>query len=75
MPNLSKATPSGIFLPVLAATLIFPLLITETDVSKIKGVKEILYPGQSKQKRYKKNLNKRINIPTNIAEDLKKLNA
>ena len=42
---------------------------------KIKGVKEILYPGQSKQKRYKKNLNKRINIPTNIAEDLKKLNA
>ncbi len=42
---------------------------------KIKGVKEILYPGQSKQRRYKKNLNKKINIPTNIAEDLKKLNA
>jgi len=42
---------------------------------KIKGVKEILYPGQSKQNRYKKNLNKKINIPTNIAEDLKKLNA
>ena len=42
---------------------------------KIKGVKEILYPGQSKQKRYKKNLNKKINIPANIAEDLKKLNA
>ena len=42
---------------------------------KIKGVKEILYPGQSKQKRYKKNLNKKINIPTNIAKDLKKLNA
>ena len=37
MPNLSRATPSGIFFPVLAATLILPLLITETDVSKIKG--------------------------------------
>ena len=42
---------------------------------KIKGVKEILYPGQNKQKRYKKNLNKKINVPANIAEDLKKLNA
>ena len=42
---------------------------------KIKGVKEILYPGQSKYKRYKKNLNKKINIPANIADDLKKLNA
>ena len=42
---------------------------------KIKGVKEILYPGQNKQKRYKKNLNKKINIQANIAEDLEKLNA
>ena len=42
---------------------------------KIKGVKEILYPGQSKLRRYKKNVNKEINIPTNIGEDLKKLNA
>jgi len=42
---------------------------------KIKGVKEILYPGQSKLRRYKKNINKKINIPANIAEDLKKLNA
>ncbi len=42
---------------------------------KIKGVKEILYPGQSKHRRYKKNLNKKINIPSNIVEDLKKLNA
>ena len=41
---------------------------------KIKGVKEILYPGQNKHRRYKKNLNKKINIPSNIAEDLKKLN-
>ena len=42
---------------------------------KIKGVKEILYPGQSKQRRYKKNFNKKINIPADIAVDLKKLNA
>ncbi len=42
---------------------------------KIKGVKEILYPGQNKFNRYKKNLRKKINFPLNIAEDLKKLNA
>ena len=42
---------------------------------KIKGVKEILYPGQNKYRKYKKNLNKNINISNNIAEDLKKLNA
>jgi len=42
---------------------------------KIRGVKEILYPGQSKYQRYKKNLNKKINIPKNVAEDLKQLNA
>ena len=42
---------------------------------KLKGVKEILYPGQNKQRRYKKNINKKINISKNIAEDLKKLNA
>ncbi len=42
---------------------------------KIKGVNEILYPGQNKQRRYKKNLNKKINIPANIEDDLKKLNA
>ena len=40
---------------------------------KLKGVKEILYPGQNKQRRYKKNINKKINITKNIAEDLKKL--
>jgi len=42
---------------------------------KIKGVKEILYPGQSKYNRYKKNLKKSILIPKNILEDIKKLNA
>ncbi len=40
---------------------------------KIKGVKEILYPGQNKFNRYKKNIKKEINIPPNIVEDLKLL--
>ena len=40
---------------------------------RIKGVKEILYPGQSKSRRYKKNINKEIKIPPNVAKDLKKL--
>ena len=44
-------------------------------LQKIKSVKEILYPGQSKSSRYKKNLKKEINIPKNILEDLKKLDA
>ena len=42
---------------------------------KIKGVKEILYPGQSKSRRYKINLKKIINVPIDILEDLKKLDA
>ncbi len=41
---------------------------------KIKGVKEILFPGQGKFRRYKKNLNKEIKIPINILKDLKKIN-
>ncbi len=42
---------------------------------KIKGVKEILYPGQGINSRYKKNLKKGILIPKNILEDIIKLNA
>ena len=42
---------------------------------KIKGTKEIFYPGQNKFKRYKTNLKKGIEIPNNILEDIKKLNA
>ena len=42
---------------------------------KIKGVKEILYPGQNKFMRYKKNLKKSIIIPKNILEEIDKLNA
>ena len=41
---------------------------------KIKGVKEILYPGQGMNSRYKKNLKKGIVIQKNILEDIKKLN-
>ena len=40
---------------------------------RMKGVKEILYPGQNKFNRYKKSLKKEINIPPNIVEDLKLL--
>jgi LDH2 family malate/lactate/ureidoglycolate dehydrogenase len=40
---------------------------------KIKGVKEILYPGQSKYNRYKDNLKKEIKISKNVLEDLNRL--
>ena len=42
---------------------------------RIKGVKEILYPGQSKYSRYKKNFKKKIQISKKIIEDLKILNS
>jgi len=42
---------------------------------KIKGVKEIFYPGENKYLRYKTNKRKKIKIPSNIIEDIKKLNA
>ena len=37
---------------------------------KIKGIKEILYPGQNKYYRYKKNSKKKIHIPKNIYRDI-----
>ena len=40
---------------------------------KLKDVKEILYPGQSKFNRYKKNLRKKIKINENTKKDLKSL--
>ncbi len=42
---------------------------------KIKGVKEILYPGEGTNARYKKNIKKGIVIQKNILEDIIKLNA
>ena len=38
---------------------------------KIKGVKEIMYPGQNKYKRFKMNSKKEINISEIIKKDLK----
>ncbi len=46
---------------------------TIKKLPKIKGVKEILYPGQSKYNRYKNNLKKEIKITKNILEDLNSL--
>ena len=40
---------------------------------KIKGVKEIMYPGQNKFRRYKKNMNNKIFIPNEILKDFNKL--
>ena len=37
---------------------------------KIKGIKEILYPGQNKFLRYKKSIKKEIKIPKNIKEEM-----
>ena len=46
---------------------------TIKKLPKMKGVKEILYPGQSKSNRFKNNHKKEIKITKNILEDLKKL--
>ena len=46
---------------------------TIKKLPKIKGVKEILYPGQNKYNRYKDNLKKEIKITKNILEDLNSL--
>jgi len=46
---------------------------TIKKLPRIKGVKEILYPGQSKFNRYKNNLKKEIKITKNILEDLNSL--
>ena len=46
---------------------------TIKKLPKIKGVKEILYPGQSKYNRYKDNLKKEIKISKNVLEELNSL--
>jgi LDH2 family malate/lactate/ureidoglycolate dehydrogenase len=40
---------------------------------KIKGIKEILYPGENKYNRYQINVKKGILIPKNILRDIKEL--
>ena len=42
---------------------------------KVKGFSSILYPGERKNKTYKKNLNKDISLPSKILEEMKELNA
>ena len=42
---------------------------------KVKGVKEIMYPGQNKYKRFKLNSKNEIRIPMNIKKDLEILNS
>ena len=46
---------------------------TIKKLPKIKGVKEIMYPGQNKYERYKKNLKKEIFLSTIIKKDIKNL--
>ena len=46
---------------------------TIKKLPKIKGVKEILYPGENKFSRYKKNLKKDIILKKNIQKDIKEL--
>ena len=40
------------------------------QLPKVKGIKEIMYPGQNKYKRYKMNLNKKIKISKIINKEL-----
>ena len=46
---------------------------TIKKLPRIKGIKEILYPGQNKYNRYKDNLKKEIKITKNVIEDLNSL--
>tara|TARA_B100000686_G_C16772238_1_gene965955 strand:+ start:1459 stop:2466 length:1008 start_codon:yes stop_codon:yes gene_type:complete len=46
---------------------------TIKKLPKIKGVKEILYPGQNKHQRYKNNLKKEIKIPKNVFIEIESL--
>ena len=46
---------------------------TIKKLPKVKGVKEIMYPGQNKAKRFENNSKKQIQIPGNIKKDLELL--
>ncbi len=45
-------------------------IINVKKLPKVKGIKEIMYPGQNKYKRYKKNLKKKIKISKIIEKEL-----
>ena len=47
---------------------------TIKKLPKIKGVKEIMYPGQNKDKRFRMNLKKEIKLSKIIQKDLEDLN-
>ncbi len=44
--------------------------ISNKKIPKIKGIKEIMYPGQNKYKRFKTNSKKKIKILTSTKKDL-----
>ena len=46
---------------------------TIKKLPKMKGIKQIMYPGQNKFERFKLNSRKKINIPKNIEKDLQNL--
>ena len=46
------------------------ILKTIKRLPKIKGVKEIMYPGQNKDKRFRVNLKKEIKLSKIIQKDL-----
>ena len=46
---------------------------TIKKLPKVKGIKKILYPGENKFYRYKKNFKKNIVIKNNIKKEIKEL--
>ena len=86
--NAGKPLPMQSVMDAVKENLIKPIFIGSNYIkrikdnikiikklTKIKGVKEINFPGEGTKKRYKKNMKKNIPIPKSIMEDLKKLNA
>ena len=55
------------------ATRILENIKNVKKLPKVKGVTEILYPGQNRMKKYKLNMKKNIKIPKSIANDLNNL--
>ena len=55
------------------ATRILENIKNVKKLPKVKGVTEILYPGQNRMKRYKFNMKKNIRIPKSISNDLNNL--
>ena len=71
--NLSKLSWFNLGGP--AFVLFKPKNINELSyfLREIKGIKEIMYPGQNKYNRYKNNSKKEIAIPDIIKKDLENL--